>query len=78
MKIALGLDWRDAEDSGPDPAAIVRAFTGRVRHAEYRAGSDVLVLEYEDGRTVSVTLAQCRTHTCDNTLMIVDDGRTTT
>ena len=71
MKIALIYDWRDEDASGPTPDDL-SLFAGQVVRTEYLSYSDQLVLTYADGRTVTVTLHQCKTHSCDDTCMVVE------
>jgi hypothetical protein len=68
VKIALSYDRYDDEQTSPDLSALI----GVVQSAEYHAGKDVLTLTYADGRKVTITLHQCKTHACDETCMVVD------
>lgn len=68
MKIALTYDRYDDDYSPPDLSALA----GTVTAADYSSGGDVLTLTYADGRKVTITLHQCRTHSCDDTCMVVE------
>lgn len=69
MKIALTYDWRYGLDENPPDLSALR---GQVVAAEYRPNSDVLILNYADGRSATVALVQCKTHQCDETCMVVE------
>lgn len=70
-KIALTRDWRDDDDNQPFDLSM---FVGAITSVEYSDGRQRLLFRYADGRAVSITLAQCSTHRCDDTCMVVNSG----